>query len=163
MKLYNNLGGHLSSTIVCTAAITTTTPVTTTPDPGTPVETAAIIGGVLGSLALIALVVLLVIACKSWKLGKVCLSRKEETEKPGSKAKSLAKGCFCWNEGTRKEDKAKLKKGKVIAICIRILYVRGLSQKYVDICDKTVMGLQNFMKFIQSVCIHLINVSYKYG
>ena len=26
--------------------------------------------------------------------------------------------------------------------------IRGLSQKYVDICDKTVMCLQNFMKFV---------------
>ena len=47
---------------------------------------------------------------------------------------------------------------KIFYICLR-----GLSQKYVDICDKTRMCMQNCMKFIWSLCIHLINISYKYG
>ena len=87
-----------------------TTSAPTLTSASTDVPTAAIVGGVIGTLVLIALVILLILACKTWKLRKCCFSDRKHDK---SQTKSLHFfGCLIPEKQNKKVKGAKLKDGK---------------------------------------------------
>ena len=71
--------------------------------------------------------------------------KKKKTKKSKKKKKTKKK------KKQKKKKNKKKKKKKTLKIeknCRKKGSIRGLSQKYVDICDKTRMCMQNCMKFI---------------